>query len=207
MINVERCSRHYLLVVLFYYNHVRCDLSSFKGGTGDTSEFPEDATPSNVFLCRAWYDFHSRRVIRHLKFLTNNSNSANNNSTTKQPQPVTSSSPVVPTAGITSPLDTTAVSEPVLPLQIPTSGEATGTIVEEISNGRAVLETTAELSINWADHGEQIAMSLGVGGEGSVGIEETILKPSPSPKKKTKTPEPVPPVSVPVFLPTSSSSS
>ncbi|KAM7536174.1 hypothetical protein Aperf_G00000097864 [Anoplocephala perfoliata] len=185
-------------------------------GAGDTSEFPEDATPSNVFLCRAWYDFHSRRVIRHLKFLTanNNSNSTNNNptttttTTTKQPQPVTSSSPVGPTASIASTLDTVEVSEPVIPLQIPSSEEATGTTVDDVSNGRAVLETTAELSINWADHGEQIAMSLGVGGGGDTGMEEeTILKPSPSPKKKVKTPETVPPVSVPVSLPTSSSSS
>ncbi|VUZ39540.1 unnamed protein product [Hymenolepis diminuta] len=146
--------------------------SSKVNPSGDVSEFPEEAVISNVFLCRAWYDFHSRRVMRNLKTLNNSHNitimttsTTNNNgsTTTRQqhPQPVTSSSPVGQT---TRPdvFESTAIQP---------SAE------EDLSNGRAVLETTAELSINWADHGEQIAMSLG-GGRG------LVSRPSPSPRKK-----------------------
>nr|CUU99134.1 hypothetical transcript [Hymenolepis microstoma] len=129
--------------------------------SGDVSEFPEEATISNVFLCRAWYDFHSRRVMRSLKALNSNHHittttayaTNNNGSTTtrhQHPQPVTSSSPVGQT--IRSEVSKSTTNQP--------------STEEESSNGRAVLETTAELSINWADHGEKIVMALG--GDGSL---------------------------------------
>lgn len=146
-----------------------------------------------MFLCRAWYDFHSRRVMRNLKTLNNSHNisittpsttNSNGSTTTRQqhPQPVTSSSPVGQT---TRPdvFKSTAIQP---------------STEEDLSNGRAVLETTAELSINWADHGEQIAMSLG-GGRG------LVSRPSPSPRKsKTSKAEPESVSSLP--LPSSSSS-
>ncbi|KAL5966418.1 Bromo adjacent homology domain-containing 1 protein [Taenia solium] len=157
---------------------------------GDISEFPEDATPSNVFLCRAWYDFRSRRVIRHLKSFSSNidndgSNSNNDGGSSNSNKPcqrqqerhLDTSSPVHPPATNSSSTLLTLVppllslpSPSVLPPEVAVSEEeadmneakvAVAVSVEEISNGRAVLEKTADVSINWGDHGEQIALSLG----------------------------------------------
>ncbi|VDK36658.1 unnamed protein product [Taenia asiatica] len=172
-----------------------CDAATASTSTevspGDTSEFPEDATPSNVFLCRAWYDFRSRRVIRHLKSfssnLDNDGNNSNNNnggssnsnkpSQRQQERHLDTSSPVHPPATNSSSTLLTLVppllslpSPSVLPPEVAVSEEeadvneaevAVAESVEEISNGRAVLEKTADVSINWGDHGEQIALSLG----------------------------------------------
>ncbi|CDI98497.1 bromo adjacent y domain containing 1 [Echinococcus multilocularis] len=144
---------------------------------GDISEFPEDAIPSNVFLCRAWYDFRSRRVIRHLKSLNSNldnggnsnngsfSNSSKPSHQQQQQQHLDTSSPVQPPAVNSSrtlltlaPPLLSLPSPPVLP---PEEEAAENEAVEEIPDGRTVLEKTADISINWGDHGEQIALSLG----------------------------------------------
>lgn len=67
--------------------------------------------------------------------------------------------------------------------------------VEEVTNGQTVLEKTADISINWGDHGEQIALSLG-----SAPL-------SPSPKKSDAAPVTSPssaatPASAPESVPT-----
>ncbi|VDD80539.1 unnamed protein product [Mesocestoides corti] len=123
----------------------------------DYSEFPEDASSSNVFLCRAWYDFRSRRVVRHL-----------NSSASKQLQPANNAV----FAGTASSTVHTAASRcrspsPIMPppptQEIPLEGEDcdSSVLTSPISNGRPVLDTTADLSVNWGDHGEQIALALG----------------------------------------------
>ncbi|EUB63382.1 Bromo adjacenty domain-containing 1 protein [Echinococcus granulosus] len=189
---------------------------------GNISEFPEDAIPSNVFLCRAWYDFRSRRVMRHLKSLNSNldnggnsnngsfSNSSKTSHQQQQQQQLDTSSPVQPPA-VNSSCTLLTLAPPLLSLPSPpvlrpeeeaAENEAEAAVaeaVEEISNGRTVLEKTADISINWSDHGEQIALSLG-----GAPLSPSPKKPDAAPVTSSPT-SATTPTSAPGPVPTSTS--
>ncbi|VDM32146.1 unnamed protein product [Hydatigera taeniaeformis] len=168
------------------------DIATFSANTEapscDISEFPEDATPSNVFLCRAWYDFRSRRVIRHLKSLnsnldngdnSNNGGYSNSNKPSHRQQerqldvsglvhllgPNPSSTLLTPVPP-SPPLQSPSVSPPEKVVLVEETAEteqevAMAESAGEISNGQALLEKTADIALNWREHREQVALSLG----------------------------------------------
>ncbi|KAL5109320.1 Bromo adjacent homology domain-containing 1 protein [Taenia crassiceps] len=145
-----------------------CDASTASTSTeapaGNSSEFPEDATPSNVFLCRACnnnggFSNSNRPFQRQQERLLDTSSPVHPPATNASSTPLTLVPPLLslPSPSALPPEETVSVEEAA-----GNEGDVAVTeSMEEIPNGWAVLEKTADISINWGDHGEQIALSLG----------------------------------------------